>query len=129
MFFIILILKRISFLFSVVIDSDVYSKQYEEFVSISADVNPIGYSNLPVFHWHSMQEIKNETERQLKEYKTKFLPEVAAQFRPSQMFLSIKFDAGFGINHDGGGFSTDICDTCHWFTPFVNEPGDPFDLL
>ena len=45
------------------------------------------------------------------------------------MFLSINFDAGFGINHDGGGFSTDVSDTCHWFTPFVKEPGDPFDLL
>ena len=35
---------------------------------------------------------------------------------------------GFGINHDGGGFPTDISDTCHWFTPLVQEPSDPSDL-
>ena len=112
-----------------VIDSDIYAKQYDEFVSISSETNPTGYSNVPVFHWHTIHEIKNETERQLRIYKAKYLPEVATQFRPSEMFLSINFDAGFGINHDGGGFSTDISDTCHWFTPFVKEPGDPFDLL
>ena len=110
-----------------VIDSDIYSKLYDEFVFTNKDENPTGYSDLPVFHWHSIQGV-SENERQLKKYKTIYLPEIASQFRPSEMFLSIKFDSGFGINHDGGGFSTDISDTCHWLTPFVQEPEDPFDL-
>ena len=115
-----------------IIDSEIYSKQYDEFVSTNKDENPTGYSDVPVFHWRPDLAVFQgvaENERQLKKHKTIYLPEIASQFRPSEIFLSIKFDTGFGINHDGGGFSTDISDTCHWLTPFVNEPEDPYDLL
>ena len=111
-----------------IINSEIYLKQYDEFVSTNEIEEPTGYSDVPVFHWHSIQDVA-DNERQLKKYKTIYLPEIASQFRPSDIFLSIKFDTGFGINHDGGGFSTDVSDTCHWLTPFVKEPEDPYDLL
>jgi hypothetical protein len=49
------------------------------------------------------------------------------EFRPREMILNMQFN-GIGINHDGGGFITDISETCHWLTPFVLAPGDMFDL-
>ena len=43
------------------------------------------------------------------------------------MLLNLQFN-GAGIHHDGGGFSTDISETCHWLTPFVLEPEDGMDV-
>ena len=110
-----------------VIDSKIYSKQYDEFILTNEDEMPTDYSDVPIFHWHTIQDVA-ENERQLKKYKTIYLPEIASQFRPSDIFLSINFDSGFGIQHDGGGFITDISDTCHWLTPYVTEPDDPDDI-
>ena len=110
-----------------VIDSKIYSEQYDEFISTNDIKMPTDYSDVPIFHWHTIQDVA-ENERQLKKYKTIYLPEIASQFRPSDIFLSIKFDSGFGVQHDGGGFITDISDTCHWLTPYVTEPDDPDDI-
>ena len=110
-----------------VLNSDVYTKQYEEFVKINLkEYNSTGDSDIPIYHFHSIQDVPKE-ERYSKDYKRAYLPEVASQFNSKEVLLSVNFK-GFGINHDGGGFSTDISDTCHWMTPFVIEPEDPFDL-
>ena len=111
----------------VILDSEIYSKQYEEFVSINEEEGPKGYSNVPLYHFHSIQDAPKE-ELYTQKYKKIYLPEIASQFRSDNVLLSLDFRSGFGINHDGGGFSTDISDTCHWLTPFVLEPEDPFDL-
>ena len=108
-------------------DSEVYSKQYEEFINTSIkEYNTTGYSDISIYHYHSILEIP-ETEWFTKKYKRIYLPEVATQFRSTGVILSVDFK-GYGVNHDGGGFSTDISDTCHWLTPFVKEPEDPWDL-
>ena len=112
---------------SVVLNSEVYTKQYEEFVKINLkEYNSTGDSDIPIYHFHSIQDVPEE-QRFSKDYKRAYLPEVASQFNSKEVLLSVNFK-GFGINHDGGGFSTDISDTCHWMTPFVIEPEDPFDL-
>ena len=41
--------------------------------------------------------------------------EVANQYRQKDMLLNLQFN-GAGIHHDGGGFSTDISETCRWLT-------------
>ena len=115
------------FSFPVLLDSEIYSKEYEEFVSINEQEEPKGYSTVPVYHWHSIQDVPKE-EWYTRKYKEIYLPEIASQFRSDNILLSLDFDSGFGIHHDGGGFCTDISDTCHWLTPFVQEPEDPFDL-
>ena len=87
--------------------------------------NTTVYSSVPIYHIHAVQweeeDLFSET------CKKKFLPEVAAQFRSDEVLLMLEFK-GAGMSHDGGGFSTDISDTCHWLTPFVSEPEDPWDL-
>ena len=113
--------------FLVILDSEIYSKQYEEFVSINEEEGQKGYSNVPLYHFHSIQDAPKD-EWYTPKYKRIYLPEIASQFRSDNVLLSLDFSSGFGINHDGGGFSTDISDTCHWLTPFVQEPEDPFDL-
>lgn len=73
-----------------------------------------------------MKELTPE-ERLSMTKKKAFLNEIASQFRPQEVILSMKFN-GYGINHDGGGFTTDISETCHWLTPFVLEPVNGYDL-
>ena len=109
-----------------VLKSPVYTKQYEEFVNSNLiEENTTIYSSVPIYHTHAVQweeeDLFSET------CKKKFLPEVAAQFRSDEVLLMLEFK-GAGMSHDGGGFSTDISDTCHWLTPFVSEPEDPWDL-
>ena len=114
-----------------VLDSEVYSNQYEEFIFINDDNeegNSTWNSNVPVFSTHSIEDVPDD-QHHSKKYKQIYLPEIASQFRTNEILLSLEFDPGFfGVNHDGGGFSTDISDTCHWLTPFVLEPEDPYDL-
>lgn len=101
---------------------------YAEFVNATShETEQIpGFSNVYVEHWHSMVDIAEE-ERFDDVYKKAFLPEIATQFRAKEVLVHLQFN-GAGINHDGGGFSTDISETCHWLTPFVLEPGDFGDL-
>ena len=114
-----------------VLDSAVYSNQYEEFIDINDAIeegNSTGFSNVPVFSSHSILDVP-EDEWESKKYKQIYLPEIASQFRLNDILLSLEFGPGFfGVNHDGGGFSTDISDTCHWLTPFVLEPEKTDDL-
>ena len=62
-----------------------------------------------------------------EENKQSHFIEVANQFRLKEMILNLEF-SGVGIQHDGGGFPTDISETCHWLTPFFTEPEDYDDL-
>ena len=44
------------FSFLVILDSEIYSKQYEEFVSINEEEGQKGYSNVPLYHFHNIQD-------------------------------------------------------------------------
>ena len=68
-----------------------------------------------------------EEEYYSNQLKKDFFFQLASQFDPFDMMLHLDFN-GAGINHDGGGFSTDVSETCHWLTPFVTEPDDFEDL-
>jgi hypothetical protein len=111
-----------------IFESEVYNKLFEEFVkeSIHSEEQIPGLSNVFVYHWHTMVDIPEE-ERFDPIYKKAFLLEIATQFRAQEILLNLQFN-GFGIHHDGGGFSTDISETCHWLSPFVLEPEDYSDL-
>ena len=110
-----------------ILDSEVYSKQYEEFIKISTKkYNSTEYSDFSIYHWHSILAIP-ETEWFTKKYKRIYLPEVATQFRSTGPILSVDFK-GYGVFHIGGGVSTDISDACHWLTLYVKPPGDPWDF-
>ncbi len=108
-------------------NSDAYNTLYNEFVNASIFS---GYmpevSNTYIAHWHALDYISPD-ERFLPLHKKAFFPEIAAQFRLKDSILKVDFD-GFAINHDGGGFTTDVSETCHWLTPFTKEPSDLFDL-
>lgn len=110
-----------------IFESEVYNNLYDEFVQASTSQEKIAdFSNLDVYHWHSLLDM-DEKERYDPKYKVAYFLEIASQFRPKEVLLHLNFN-GKGINHDGGGFSTDISETCHWLTPFVLEPGDFNDL-
>ena len=110
-----------------ILDSEVYSKQYEEFINTSTKkYNSTGYSDISINHLHPILGIP-ETEWFTKKYKRIYLPEVATQFRSTGPILSVDFK-GYGVSHVGGGFSTDISDACHWLTPFVKPPENPRDF-
>ncbi len=108
-------------------NSDAYNQLYDEFLNASVFG---GYmpqvSNTYIAHWHSIEDIE-EDERHFQVYKEAYLPEIASQFRFQDGILRLDFN-GFAINHDGGGFNTDVSETCHWLTPFTKEPGDLFEL-
>ena len=93
------------------------------------NLSTAGHSTVPIYHWHSFQDhIEEEPEEVFSEKsKRKYFSDVVSQFRPSDLLLLVDFK-GEGIHHDGGSFSTDISDTCHWFTPFVKKPTDFYDL-
>ena len=110
-----------------ILDSEVYSKQYEEFVNTSTKkYNSTGYSDILMYHFHYIHKVP-ETERFTKKYKRIYLPEVATQFRTTGPILSVDFK-GYGAYHIGGGFSTDISDACHWLTLYVKQPENPHDF-
>ena len=109
-----------------IFESEPYNDLYLEFVNETTNQEKISdYSNADVYHWHTMVEIKDRFDPELK---VAFFLEIANQFRAKEMLVHLSFNGAAGINHDGGGFSTDISETCHWLTPFVKEPGDFFDL-
>ena len=107
----------------VILESEVYTKQYTHLFNDTAI-----HSTVPIYH-HGIQDMfKKEPEEIFSEKsKRKYFSDVASQFRSSDILLYVDFN-GEGVNHDGGGFSTDISDTCHWLTPFVKKPNDFFDL-
>ena len=101
---------------------------YQDFVSLSSsqyDKDP-DFSNVFVSRWHSIMDV-DESEWFSEELKKRYFLQLASQFKQDDILLNLDFN-GAGINHDGGGFSTDISETCHWLTPFVNEPDDFTDL-
>ena len=101
---------------------------YEEYVAISSSehIQDPDWSNVYVYHWHSIMEM-DKVDMFTDEQKKNRILELANQYRQKDMLLNMQFN-GAGIHHDGGGFSTDISETCHWLTPFVLEPDDPIDL-
>ena len=101
---------------------------YEEFVSTSGSQyeTDSDFSNVFVYHWHSIMDIE-ESKRFSEQLKQNYFQQLASQFQKKDMILNLKFN-GAGIQHDGGGFSTDISENCHWLTPFVKEPDDFSDL-
>ena len=108
-------------------DSEIYSRQYEDFVNTNRKLyNTTGYSDVPIYHEHWIL-YESESDLFTKDVKKRYLSEVATQFRSTGAILSVDF-MGFGIYHDGGGFPTDISQSCHWLTPFVKPPQDPFDV-
>ena len=90
------------------------------------NLSTAGHSTVPIYHWHGLQYHLKE-ELFSEKLKRKYFSDVASQFRPSDLLLFVDFK-GAGLHHDGGSFSTDISDTCHWFTPFVKKPTDFYDL-
>lgn len=109
--------------------SKVFNDLYAEFIETAslADTNSIpDMANVGIYKYHSLAEI-DENERYDIKYKIAYFMEVATQFRHKEVLVHLQFN-GAGINHDGGGFATDISDTCHWLTPFVKKPGDFLDL-
>lgn len=110
-----------------IIESEAYNRLYEQFIESAVNEDQIpDFSNVYVAKYHSLMEIEEE-ERFDAQYKLAFILEVATQFRAKEVLINVQFN-GAGINHDGGGFATDVSDTCHWLTPFVKEPGDFQDL-
>ena len=106
---------------------ETYNQLYAEFVQSALNEEHIpDLSNTYVPKYHSLMEFEEE-DRYDPKYKLAFLLEVATPFRTKETLIRLEFN-GAGILHDGGGFGTDISDTCHWLTPFVKEPGDFQDL-
>ncbi len=113
--------------FPAILTSDMYNELYNDFVNASIFYGLMPeLSNVFLSHWHAIEDIEEE-ERYSQLYKDAYLPEIAAQYRMTDGILRLDFN-GVGINHDGGGFSTDISETCHWLTPFVKMPEDMQDL-
>ena len=108
--------------------SKVYNETYEEYVAVSSSQHEQDpdFSNIPVYRWHAIMDVDEEDWFTDEQKKISIL-QVASQFKQKDMILNLQFN-GAGIHHDGGGFSTDISETCHWLTPFVLEPDDPIDL-
>ena len=110
-----------------IIECEAYNRLYEQFIASATIEDQIpDFSSVTVAKYHSLMDIEEE-ERFNPEYKLAFLLEIATQFRAKEVLINIQFN-GAGIHHDGGGFATDVSDTCHWLTPFVLEPGDMQDL-
>ena len=114
--------------FKGILKSKVYNDMYEEYVAISSSkhIQDPEFSNVFVYHWHSIMDV-DEDDWFTDEQKKISILQVANQYRQKDMFVNFQFN-GAGINHDGGGFSTDISETCHWLTPFVLEPEDGMDV-
>ena len=109
-----------------ILQSKVYDDIYQDFVGASVKVDVKNITELHFEHTHSVKWL-DQGDLYTDETKQGYFGELANQYSLKDMLISLKFK-GFGINHDGGGFPTDISETCHWFTPLVQEPSDPSDL-
>ena len=113
-----------------IFDSSVYHSIYEDFVKESSQQydEDSEFSNVYVYRWHSIMDLDDDSIF-TEETRRGFFLEVANQYRLKEMIMNVRLN-GVGIQHDGGGFPTDISETCHWITPFIKNPKDDiFDDL
>jgi len=110
-----------------IFESEIYNAQYDEFIKTAVNDEEVpDLANIYVAKYHSLKDV-DEGERYDPKYKLAYLLEVATPYRAKETLIRLEFN-GAGMHHDGGGFATDISDTCHWISPFVRPPGDFFDL-
>ena len=109
-----------------ILQSKVYDDMYQDFVHASVNVDVENITDLYFEHIQSVMWL-DQDDLYTEETKLGYFVELANQYHLKDMLIRLDL-RGFGINHDGGGFPTDVSDTCHWFTPLVQEPSDPSDL-
>ena len=100
------------------LSSSVLDQIYSEFVDRMQNRRPEGtVSNSPLMGYHELEDANASTVRDLK---SAFIVEMAAQFRSGEMIAQVNFN-GFGTYLEYG-FSTDVSESCIWMTPMVKRP-------
>ena len=100
------------------LSSAVLDQIYSEFVEYMQNKRPeVTLSNSPLMRYHELEDANASTVRNLK---SAFIVEMAAQFRGGEMIAQVNFN-GFGTYLEYG-FSTDMSESCIWMTPMVKRP-------
>ncbi|XP_059078307.1 uncharacterized protein LOC131876825 [Tigriopus californicus] len=107
-----------------ILQSRVYDDLFQEVLSQALKPNA-SLGNIPIAKWHilNLVDINEDT---IAEIKRSSVVEAAAQFRDEEMITQVDF-AGYGAFYESR-FTTDISETCVWFTPFWERPSDMHSL-
>lgn len=107
-----------------VLNSVTYKRMFAEFLNESMIPTETKSPNEATVHkWNTIMK-RNVTAADVESrYRTAFIPEMATQHRDGSMVAYIHFEgsAVFAIQ----GFSTDLSESCTWFTPYFLPPANP----
>lgn len=104
--------------------SSVYEELFQEVITQALRPNA-SLGTIPIAKWHILNLV-NINETTVKELKRSSVVELASQFRDRELIAQVDF-AGFGAYYESR-FTTDISETCVWFTPFWKQPRDMHSL-
>lgn len=108
-----------------IFNSTVYEELFQELLTQARTPNA-SFCNIPIAKPHFLSSV-DVNEDTLPNLKQSTVLEIASQFRERDLVVQVNF-TGFGAFYSSQ-FTTDVSDTCVWFTPYWKEPKDMFSLL